>query len=332
MLLSAGLLAASAGSPVDTRPAFDLQLVAPPECPNATHVTAAVKALVHDHPAEPLVVRATIERHASGYTLEATLGEGQRQLQGETCDAVTQALIAITALAIDPSVRLSAAAFPDLDPAHVDHSLDDADAASPGPPTTATTAAILPRPPSVRPRADAAEVRERASTDELPRFGASLLGLGEWGALPAPSYGASGYLRVSFRAWSAEAGGAWLRPRWVQVPDALGRKGGYVSWLSLQGNGCRSFGSSAAACGGFEVGQMKGDGEGVAHEDSGRTLWLAAAVSALGRLPLGDGFALEARATAAFPLYRPAFSIEPYDSLHRPNWLSGRVSLGLGFR
>lgn len=336
MLLSLLLLAASEPRSLTLSPVLDLQLDAPSECSHTIEVVAAVDGLVHTVPAEPLEVRAKISSDSRGYALHAAFGAGMREVHGDSCEAVTQALIAITALAIDPSVRLSVAAFPELSAPDIGQPVEGAPAPGQAERTVATDSGIfLSQGPANRLRSDSAADSRPLASEKKERalvIGASLLGLGEWGALPEPSYGASGLLRASLGAWGGELGASWLRPRWVQVEQAAVRKGGTVSWFAGHANGCRALGGWAAACGGFELGGMSGEGQGVSNEQVGHALWLAAALSALGRLPLGREFSLEARATAAFPLYRPEFSLEPYGALHRASWVSGRVSLGIGFR
>jgi hypothetical protein len=335
MLLSLVLLAASEPRPLTLSPALDLQLDAPPECSHAAQVVAAVDGLVHTTPAQPLEVRAKISVEPRGYALHATFGAGMREVRGDSCEAVTQALIAITALAIDPSVRLSVAAFPALNATDIGEPVQGASAPSRVETAAATDGRIFSQAPPPRLRSDSAGDWRPHALEEQDRaivLGASLLGLGEWGALPEATYGASGFLRASQTPWSAEIGGSWLRPRWVQVEQAAVRKGGTLSWLAAQANGCRALGRWAAACGGFELGRMSGEGQGVSNEEVGHALWLAAALGALGRWPLGREFSLEARATTAFPLYRPEFSLEPYGALHQASWVSARLSLGIGFR
>lgn len=314
-------------------PRLDLTLEAPPGCPSSAEVISSVEALVRTTPAEPLKVSAQIVQQGARWAVSAQWDNGQRRVQGDSCEGVTQALIAIVALAIDPSAEIAAVGVPRTDsPEPSPHPHPEA-----VPPTQAASepAAVAPAPPR-RPVASnlarASVQSETTSTGRDVEFGGSLLALGEWGSLPAASYGATGIVRGALQPWSAELGGSWLRAQWAQVTEVSDHKGGYISWMSVQANGCHALGRWAAACAGVEVGELRGEGENVATQDSEGSLWLAAAFTALARLPLGAGFSAEARAVAAFPVYRPAFSIDPYDPLHRPNWLSGRLSLGIGFR
>ncbi|HET9933941.1 MAG TPA: hypothetical protein VFQ35_24725 [Polyangiaceae bacterium] len=314
-----------------------MQLEAPIECPSAAEVVAAVDALVQTTPAQPLEVGAQIQHDAEGFSLKVTLGAGERRVHGDTCEAVTQALVAIVALAIDPSVQLSPPS-PEVGQARGEVVGEGGEVATQGSstPTAALSATAVARDPLPTRQRPADTGRASGSTDvsrapPAPRFGASLLGFGEQGLLPSPSLGVGALLRATLAPWSLELGGSWLRPRWAQVEQVAARKGGYISWVSAQANGCRALGPSAAACAGLELGQVGGEGEGVSNGTAGHALWLAGALSALGRLRLGAGFSLEGRVGAAFPLYRPEFSIEPYGALHRASWLSGRVSAGIGF-
>jgi hypothetical protein len=221
MLLSLLLLAASEPRSLTLSPVLDLQLDAPSECSHTIEVVAAVDGLVHTVPAEPLEVRAKISSDSRGYALHAAFGAGMREVHGDSCEAVTQALIAITALAIDPSVRLSVAAFPELSATDIGQPVEGAPAPGQAERTVATDSGIfLSQAPANRLRSDSAADSRPLASEKKERalvIGASLLGLGEWGALPEPSYGASGLLRASLGAWGGELGASWLRPRWVQV-------------------------------------------------------------------------------------------------------------------
>src|SRR6186713_1953152 len=79
---------------------FELSFSAPPECPSAAYVTAAIDALVTTKPLEPLKVDAKIERDGERWTVKAEWGSGQRSVQGDSCEGVTRALVAIVALAV----------------------------------------------------------------------------------------------------------------------------------------------------------------------------------------------------------------------------------------
>jgi hypothetical protein len=303
-------------------------LDAPAGCPSSAEIVAAITSVVHTVPPEPLRVSAQITREAQHFALNTSFSGGERRVQGDSCGDVSRALVAIVALAIDPSAEVSAVAFPRADSAP-----GNSDAAPA--PTPTSDPAREPAPPA---RVEKAPVlTERRAPNEADRaglpleLGASLWALGEWGMLPSPSYGVAGVLRGSLGPWSAELGGSWLRPRWAEVPSAPD-KGGDISWFALQGNACRALAGGAAACAGIEVGELSGEGSNVAQEDGGSALWLAPSLGASWRAPLGPALALEARIVGAFPLLRPEFSIEPYGALHRPSWVSGRLSLGIAYR
>jgi hypothetical protein len=323
-------------SPAAQRPHVDLRVDAPAGCVDTIETAAAVEQLVHaPAPSRPLEVSARIVRQGESWSVSISWAEGQRLVRGDSCEAVTRALVAIVALAVDTSAEASGSP-------RADALAREPDSAPSSPPGSNESKALRSAPA----RAEASPVRDRlpskldvASSERKPsprarvaELGGSLLAQAESGMLPAASYGVAGLVRLSLRAWSAELGGSWLARRWTQVDQVAERKGGHVSWMSLQADGCRALGRGVAACAGVEIGQLRGEGEGVVDEYDGTSLWLAGTIAALGRLPLGRDLSAEARAVAAFPFYRPEFHIEPYGALHRPGWMSGRLLVGIGFR
>ena len=307
---------------------FELRFSAPPECPSAGDVTAAIDALVTSKPAEPLKVDAKIERDGERWTVKVEWGSGQRSVQGDSCEGVTRALIAIVALAVDPSAQVQEGAAID--------GVAEPLSPLPGPSAQALSETRVepPRTPSPREAVAASQPESAGQQGRAQRiqFGASLLAQGEWGALPAPSYGPTILARGSLGPWRVELGGSWLFRQWVQIEGAAPGKGGYISWRALQANGCHDLGRLAAACAGIEVGELRGESRGLTVNDEGTSLWLAGSLSALGRLPVGRGFAAEGRIVLAFPVFPPEFSVAPYGTLHQPNWISGRLAFGIGFR
>jgi hypothetical protein len=324
-------------SPAAQPPRVDLKLDAPAGCADAVEIAAAVEQLVHaPGPSPPLEVSARIVREGERWSVSISWAEGQRLVRGDSCEAVTRALVAIVALAVDDSAEPPGAGRADAlgrEPDSEARSLSPASKEStalPGELAGAGPSPVRDRLPS---KLDVASPeRKSSSRARVAELGGSLLVQAESGVLPAASYGVAGLVRLSLRAWSAELGGSWLARRWTQVEQVAERKGGHVSWMALQADGCRAFGRGVAACAGVELGQLGGKGKGVTDEYDGTSLWLAGTVAALGRLSLGRDFSAEARTVAAFPVYRPEFYVEPYGSLHRPNWVSGRLLVGIGFR
>jgi hypothetical protein len=304
---------------------FELKLDAPPGCADGVETAAAIEQLVSaPGPSQPLEVSARIVRQEESWSVSISWAEGRRLIRGDSCEAVTRALVAIVALAVDASAEPSSGS-------RAEAQQSDLEVSSTSPvPSESMASPVRDRLPSKF----GAATSESKSSSGAPaaELGASLLALAESGMLPAASYGVAGRVRLSLRAWSAELGGSWLAPRWTQVEQIAERKGGHVSWMALEADGCRAFGRRAAACAGAELGELRGQGEGVTDEYDGTSLWFAGTIAGLGRLSLGRSFSAEARAVAAFPLYRPQFYIEPYGSLHRPSWVSGRLLVGIGFR
>jgi hypothetical protein len=328
LLALTGLLCAAEARALEP-PGFELELQTLAECPSRADIVRAIQASVSARPAEPLSVSATIAEDGDRWTLSVEWNGAPRFVQGDSCDAVSRALVAIVALAVDPAARVS---DPDLGNNGGSLSGVAPAAAQPASPLATEAPAAPPQllaPPRLRAVSPGGDQSSAAGRLQL---GASLLALGESGALPEASYGVAAVLRASLEAWSAELGGSWLYPQWAQAAEVSARKGGSIGLTVLQATGCRALGRPTALCVGAEVGQLRGKGEGVADEDTGSSLWLAGALSASARLPLSSEFSAEARLVAAFPVYRPEFVIQPYSALHAPGWLSARLLLGIGFR
>lgn len=89
-----------------------LRWSAPAECPEQAVVRARVERKLADDSGrrfEPTELRMTVERTDTGYRLVAELRDqggpiGERILEASTCDELTEAAIAIAAIASDPSL------------------------------------------------------------------------------------------------------------------------------------------------------------------------------------------------------------------------------------
>ncbi|HTU57498.1 MAG TPA: hypothetical protein VMF89_03675 [Polyangiales bacterium] len=314
-------------------PLVELELSAPPVCPSSSAVLDAVRQRVRHAAAEPLRVRAQIEQRESWILLLQT-EHGERRVEGESCEAVAQTLVVLLALAVDPGADVESTTWSsEFAASATDEATPSAPAEASPPPTeeepkTPTNATIKTRAEPARrtPRA------ERVSSPlRWPTVGASIGALGEIGALPEPSLGATGALSASWQPWSFKLGAAFLLPQFAQVESSSVRKGGYVSWWSGNVDVCRSFVVVLSACLGVELGRLTGAGRNV-QSRTGHALWVAGGPSLGGQLPLGSEFSVFAKLGAYFPVFRPRFLVEPYGELHTPALVSGRLVLGISFR
>ena len=113
-------------------PWVDLQLEAPPECPSRELIEATVARLVPQPPAVPLRVSARFVADGDRWVLHMVFEGGQRVIAGDSCIAVAEALMAMMALAIDPTAALGASVFRDFEHANENGKLEPQDALAPG--------------------------------------------------------------------------------------------------------------------------------------------------------------------------------------------------------
>jgi hypothetical protein len=323
------VLAASLPALAAPRSLVALDFDAPAGCPSREAILSAIDRLVQKAPLEPLRVQASIEPADGRWTLRITVEGGQRLVIGDSCAALSQTLVVILALAVDPEARVNVAAFPEV----------PAGPAAPPPESLAdvpSDAALAPpRAPAPVPVPTSAAIGRSSVPPRRPiRFGASLLLLGEAGMLPKPSFGANAAARVGAEAWALQLSGQLLAPAFAQLPHTTARIGGNVSWLGAELAGCWSpFRQDRfAGCLGVEAGQLSGTGRGVEHRETGHALWLAGTFGVVVRSPISARFAIETRLGVAVPALRPWFGLKGYGQLFRPDAASGRALVGIAWR
>ena len=246
-----------------------------------------------------------------------------RLLSGETCTALSETVVVILALSIDPGADTTAASFPVEEPP-----------ADGGPRVPAVVA------PEERHEARAA----RASDDghaELPRDAATpdrpslqLAGVlrvfGELGIMPGPAFGGAVALRAQRGALSGEASAAALLPKKGTLADEDTR-GGHFSWFGGQLVGCLSSisGVTLAGCVGGEIGRLSGTGTGVDVQETRHAAWFGPLLSVRTGLPLAHHAIFETELALVLPLSRPTFALEQLGEVHTPAVVSGRVGAGI---
>ena len=321
MLLSLALLAASQAIS-NTPPGLSLDWVAPEGCATANEVVAAVMHLVSARgPALEASVRVTSE--PSGFTAELALGAGQRTLVGASCSEVTEAVVVILALAIDPDAPVETGAL-------LQGPLRT------GPTSAPKRAPPRPRRPTSRPSKIPHGTASDARTPELERRALRVAGFarltGELGMLPGATLGAALGLRLGAPRWFGELGALGLLPRSGER-DEDPTEGGDFSFLGAELAFCATPGAQVLllGCLGLEAGRLTGVGfRGAETLDTGQALWLAPALRALLRQRLSTHTAFEVTLGASIPLLGPSFGLGADQRVvHTPHWLSGRLAVGL---
>lgn len=290
---------------------------APAGCPPSERILAETDRILAGSTVRtdpPIEAHARVRQDGERWvlSLETRRGDavGNRELAGESCTALGEAMIVILVLMIDPAL------VPETPPR-----LEPIAAPAPPPPPPPPPVAVSRPAPAPPPPAGCRWNR--------PALAASLLG--DVGALPAPAAG--GELGFGLRrcALSASAALRAFVPRTGEAELDAGAGGDL--WLAAGGAAlglARPVGPlELGARGAVEIGAMSGRGVGINHPDSGRALWLAAGAGATLRLPLGDALAAVLGLDLLVPLVRPRFVIDDLGAVHRAAAVTGRLALGL---
>jgi hypothetical protein len=307
-----------------SEPILRLTLTAPDSCPTERELVNAVLGLV-GHAERTLAATIVITEWEGRFYAELALLGGERQVDGATCRALSEALVVILALTIDPKAATNVAAF-DPKPTAETRSSKAAFPAlqsSAAPATAAADAGTR----AVAPQAAAARSAEQPHGLEL---GASALLLVETGILPKFAFGASGLFRVRRGPWSAELGAGALLPRSEALPSAE-NTGGTLAWASALSNGCFAASPMLAFCLGLEVGRVFGKGFGVDREYPAGATWLAGAASGVLRIELSRDSGFETRVSLAVPSSQPTFGIAG-EELYATAPVSARFLAGIAFQ
>jgi hypothetical protein len=318
--LAVALVGLAAGaSRAQPRPsAVSLTWEAPAGCPSSERILAETDRILAGSTVRtdpPIEARARVRQDGEKWllSLETRRGDavGTRELAGESCTALGEAMIVILVLMIDPAL------MPETPPR-----LEPEPVAVVVPPPQKLPVAVVVRPAAPPPAA----VGCRWGRPAL-----ALSALGDLGALPAPAAGGELGFAVRRCALGASAAVRALVPRTGEAE--LDSSAGGDLWLAagaLALGLARDLGAiELGARGGLEVGAMSGRGVGINHPDSGRALWLAASAGAALRVPLAAQLAALAGLDLVVPLRRPRFVIEDLGSVHRPAVVNGRLALGL---
>jgi len=310
-------LAPSAHAEPPRPSAVSLTWEAPAGCPSSERILAETDRILAGSTVRtdpPIEARARVRQDGERWllSLETRRGEvaGSRELEGESCTALGEAMIVILVLMIDPA--LVPETPPSLEPEPV--------VEPPPPPPPAPPVVTRPAPPPVEP-----------AGCRWGRPALSLSALGDLGALPGPAGGgelAFGLRRCALGASLAARG---LAPRTGEA--ALDAGAGGDLWLYAAGAALALHadlaGLELAAAAGFEAGAMSGQGVGINNPDSGRALWLAASAGGAIVIPLTARLGARAAVDLVVPLRRPRFVIDDLGAVHRAAAVTGRLALGL---
>jgi hypothetical protein len=246
-------------------------------------------------------------------TVERATGERrERELSGGSCDEVTAAAAVALAMVVNASEP------------HADEVTAEATpAAAPSAEHAATNRPALP-PSSASPLRSPRKSRSAVARTALS---ASVAIGGDSGALPAAALGGEAAVSVDHRQFRLTGLGALIAGS--QRQDGKGADF-QLLFGALLACGRRPMGPTVAAiCVGVEMGELRGTGAGVRNPRSGTSLWWAPRLDAGVTLPFSTSWALWGRLGATLPQERREFVLGDGLFTHRPDQLTGRLSLGV---
>lgn len=274
---------------------------APDECPERERVVERIDRELGGPAAqvEPAVEASlTVTHDDATWRLHVALrgpaaSLGERELEGASCEEVTDAAVLIVALAVRAEAAHEATPAP----------------ASPAAPVVIENHVVVHASPPIT-WAVAAGVG------------------GEAGALPGAGPGFEVALAMQRSRLSVElAGMYWLGQR---ATLASSDAGGDVDLLAGTLRGCYAVIATVGACAGVEVGALHAVGVNATDAMTHRTLWLAPAVGVVARWPLGNRMGVVAHGDLAAPVTRPHFVLDGNpDDIFQPAPVVGRVGLAL---
>lgn len=310
--------------------AAEVSLEAPPSCAIARELTEEVERLVgrplSEVPRMDFAIRVT--QHAASKwqvalrttSAEAPSGPALREINGQSCAEVRDAAAVAMALAIEQRQRSDADAdLTSLPRQRVDVAAESPSAAAPARSSAGTAAPVR--------RAISASPNDRAQSGPWIGIDVGLGGVVDAGALPGMALGAELELSARLASLRVVAVGALFTSQITRVADGGGGEFRFVLGGALVCGERPARGLRALGCAGFELGQISAEGFGVSNPRSGTAPWRAIRLDAGLALPIGQDFALMARAGAAIPLTRPDFVFSDTQRVHRPDSLSVRASL-----
>ncbi len=256
----------------------------------------------------------------------------ERQVEGETCAEVVDALALVIALAIDPAVSTapppSSAPSPALLPT-------PAPPSEPAPPEATPPPSPVSEPPPPAPLRDRAPAQSPAASFGLrPTVGASFVTF--TGLAPDPLAGAAVFTEL-------ESDSPRLLAPSVRVTATGAANGAFESapasivLAALRADGCpariRSGPGSIRACLAVDTGLLRAEGGDVARPLPATRFWLDLAALARARWSLPGRFFVEVDGGLTLPVTRPTFVYyTPFVVVHEVPVLAATASVGAGLR
>lgn len=277
---------------------------APDGCPSAAAVVEDAEALSGLTLGDTLRVEATVQALEEGrwslrLRIESPSGAQVRELEGRSCDELAGVAATLIAVALEAPVEPEPEVAPEPEPA--------------------PEVAPEPEPTRVEPPGWKAVFGPTVS-----------LGLG---ALPGPAAVLSLFAGAERRWFRAEAAADIWLPRDGEL-STTGAGGSMQLWtLAVRSCGVPSAGRLRfPVCGGVQVGQMRGQGQGISAPKRAALPWLAAEVTGGLRVDVHRNVALRADLGVFVPVLRPGFTLDGQGTVHRAAAVGGKLGAGLELR
>ncbi len=327
-LATVALAGRAAAEPLE-RGEFRLVWSAPSACPSAAETLARIESLLGGPTRKlvkrPLAARGLVTELPSGdfeLTLETFQGTERytRSMRARSCVELTDAGALVLALSIDPGLgerrRLTTPLADETPPA-----TKPAEASEPPAPPeqpAATSRAPMPRPTA------------RAPSPTPARFSLTAAGVVNFGSVATSAFGPELSLGLELGRIEIGLDAIFLPPRRSYVSPG---KGGDIELAAGAARGCYRLVNgrlSLLGCGGFELGEIDGEGVGTLTRTRRRGLWLAPEALVAGRLRLFSWPFVSAGAAGLAPIQPVDFTLENVGAVHRSSAFVVRFSLGLG--
>jgi hypothetical protein len=273
---------------------------APASCPSEADVRDAVRQWLPDAPVDLGAIRvvARVKPHAAGFALELSFesksGSGHETLVAARCQTLADVVALKVALAADPDATLEST-----------------------------------EPEPEQPR------RNRRSALARTQYGIRLAGGVGFGPLPGAGPAVSLVGSVIWQNARLELGAGYWFPKtahFVELPSV----GADLSLAAAILRACATprLGSvELPACGGLEIGNMRGTGFGVDTIRTADRLWIAVVLGPRVGIPLSDWLVLWLEGDAVLALVRPdGYGIRNLGTLYQPGIGAARAWAGLEVR
>jgi len=333
-VLSLAIVLGLASSPsAETSGGLELRWNAPPTCPDRIALLDMIDRnlgpIDDDADRQTISVQGRLDRGESeGFVVRLEIDEGRgglRELEGDSCQELSEAAALVIAMAIDPRLLErfeQEEAVPSSEPSEIEP--------EPEPEPRDPPPSLRLPDPLARSTAEPRDEPRRAALSFVGRFDGGVGG----GPLPGVTAVAGLGLGIAGRGWRAELQGSYLAPRTGRSPTnpALGVRAQLWN-LGLQGCGePRVRSVSFPLCAGLLAGAVHAIGVGEQDPLRVATRWVALSVEpgvvwwARPRL----GLAIRTRGHIA--LARPQLRSEPSGTIFQSSAVGGSLRIGLDLR